>query len=95
LAGQWESPGGKAAGAPDKLFGQQGYEQFSVKPRLGALFIVFGQVAELCDLLEAFEDQFDLAAEPVPFENLLQRKFLLRKSSPAALAIIMNSTVSE
>jgi len=47
LARQRESPGGNGAGVPDEFLGEQGDEQFSIKPGFGAVFIVLGQVAEL------------------------------------------------
>ena len=71
---QRESPGRKGVGMPDEFLGEQGDKQLSVKPGMGAVFIVFRQVAELGNLLEAFEHQLDLPAKPVMFENLFQRK---------------------
>lgn len=59
------SPGGKGASVLNEFLRQKGDEQFPIKPGLGALLIVFRQVAELGNLLKALEDQFDLPAKPI------------------------------
>ena len=54
----------------DEFFDQEGDEQLAVEPSSGALGIVFWQMAQLGNLLEAFEDQFDLPTQAIPFQDL-------------------------
>ena len=48
---------------------QQSNQHFAVEPSPGALGIIFGKMAQLCNLFEALEDQFDLPAQAIPFQT--------------------------
>ena len=74
-----ESPGGKCAGFLNELLSNQGNEQFAIQPGLGADRVILGKVAQLGDLFEALEDQFDLPAQPVGFQNAGNGKFCFRE----------------
>ena len=67
---QFVSPGGKGAGVPDCLVGEQGEEELAVEPGAGALGIALGQVAKPGQRFQALEDKLDLPAQAVAFENL-------------------------
>src|SRR3974377_1307679 len=73
------SPGGKRARLRQDLVGQQRHEQLAIQPGLGAFFILLGQVTQLSDLLEAFENQFDLPPKSVPLQDQNGRELLLWK----------------
>ena len=53
----------------DEFLDQQSDQHFAVKPSSGALGIIFGKMAQLGDLFKALEDQFDLPAQAVPFQE--------------------------
>jgi hypothetical protein len=57
------------------FWGKQPHQQFAVEPTAHTLLVVFGQVAQLGERLEPFENQFDLPAEPVPLQDLLGAEF--------------------
>ena len=72
---EWISPGGNGAGMSDEFLDQQSNQHFAVEPSPGALGIIFGKMAQLCNLLEALEDQFDLPAKAIPFQDLPGAEF--------------------
>src|SRR6516165_6391997 len=73
------SPGGKRACLRQNLVSQQRHEQLAIQPGGRTFLILLGQVTQLSDLLEAFENQFDLPAEAVPFQDQGRRELLLWK----------------
>ena len=75
------APGGKCVCLPDHLLGQQGDQQFPVQPGFGAVIMVLGQVPQFGDLFESFENQFDLPAEPIPFQHHSSWKSVFRPGS--------------
>ena len=73
------SPGGNRRRIADELFRNKGNEELAVEPRLGALVVLFRQVAQLSYLLEAFEYEFDLPSDAIPLEHVLRRKLAFGK----------------
>src|SRR6266403_3320939 len=59
-------PGGKCVGVLHHFLGQQCHQQFPIEPGPSALLIVLGQGPQGSNLLEPFEDQFDLPTKPIP-----------------------------
>ena len=69
------SPGGNGAGMNDEFLDQQSNQHFAVKPSPGALGIIFGKMAQLGNLFEALENQFDLPAQAIPIQDLPGAEF--------------------
>ncbi len=60
-----DPPGGNGAGVADQFLDQQCCEQLPVELRPGAFVVVFGQMAQFGEELEALEDKFHLPSGAV------------------------------
>ena len=74
---EWISPGGNGAGMSEELLDQQSDQHFAIKPSSGTLGIRLRKMAQLGDLFKTLEDQFNLPAQAVPFQDLPGAEFSL------------------